>query len=558
LRFLPSLPSSPFRRVLTFPSRPSFLPSSGGGKACCGTALTRTVVEDPQLLSEECDIFLAVKHGHLDRVQEIFAENGNNKDTLKEVDDDGHTLMHWASLGADMDMVKWLVSNGAPFNQRSSDDVGMEPLHWACTKGNMDAVHHLLVNGGDINCLDKKGCTPLIIAAQYAHPLLVSYLIKNGADHTIIDKENDSALHWAAYKGNVEILSLLQYLGLPIDTADNYGQTPLHLASLRGNLEAVEYLVENEVRLDLTVKDAKEKTAHDLAVDKHHAHVAIYLGKKEKGSWIDWFESGEKSKVPLMTVFFNVGFSWMLYPNLISCPTIGFSGGFWAFSIIAHLLMAFMHISCWTTDPGGISDVDVYKEKYDELLSDVASSGTLDPVKAALLNRMCHTCHILRPLRAKHCRATKQCVVLFDHFCPFVSNCVGGKNYPYFYGYVVFHNVAIHLFVYAQFTYLMNCENIEHMTGNVLILIYYTVFCMLGWGMLSFHTWLVISNLTTNEYSNQSRYAYLKNDYGAFSNPFDNGYLQNAIDKLFMTDNLKHINPPAREQMNKEELDRLL
>ncbi len=66
----------------------------------------------------------------------------------------------------------------------------------------MDVLHHVLSKGGDINCLDKKNCTPLIIAAQYGHPLLVSYLIKNGADHTIIDKENDSALHWAAYKGS--------------------------------------------------------------------------------------------------------------------------------------------------------------------------------------------------------------------------------------------------------------------------------------------------------------------------------------------------------------------
>ncbi len=281
-----------------------------------------------------------------------------------------------------------------------------------------------------------------------------------------------------------------------------------------------------------------------------------------KGSWIDWFESGEKSKIPLMAVFFNVGFSWVLYPNLMRCPHMGFSGSFWAFSIIAHLLMAYFHISCWRANPGFISEVAVFKEKYDELLSDVASSGSLDPARAAMLGRMCHTCHILRPLRAKHCRATKQCVVLFDHFCPFVSNCVGGKNYPYFYGYVVFHNIAIHLFVYAQFNYLMRCsddeEYMQHYAGNVVVLLYYCIFSVLGWGMLSFHTWLVLTNMTTNEYSNQHKYAYLKNDYGNFTNPFDHGYLHNFINKLFVTDNLEHINPPPRDKFREQELENLL
>ncbi len=324
------------------------------------------------------------------------------------------------------------------------------------------------------------------------------------------------------------------------------------------------------------------------AKQKHHNHVALYLSRKMKGSWIDWFESGEKrsvflllsywfflfltfpfapsfvyveSKVPLMAVFFNVGFSWVLYPNLMHCPKMGFSGAFWAFSVLAHLLMAYFHMSCWRADPGFISEVAVYKEKYDELLSDVASSGSLDPAKAAMLGRMCHTCHILRPLRAKHCRATKQCVVLFDHFCPFVSNCVGGKNYPYFYGYVVFHNVAIHLFVYAQFNYLMSCSEegyMEHYAGNVVVLLYYCIFCALGWGMLSFHTWLVLTNMTTNEYSNQHKYAYLKNDYGSFTNPFDHGYLHNFINKLFITDNLEHINPPPRDKFREQELENLL
>lgn len=64
-------------------------------------------------------------------------------------------------------------------------------------------------------------------------------------------------------------------------------------------------------------------------------------------------------------------------------------------------------------------------------------------LRAGQWQQLCVTCKIVRPLRAKHCSMTDRCVEHFDHYCPWVGNCIGKGNRHYFFAFLVLETVAI-------------------------------------------------------------------------------------------------------------------
>lgn len=132
--------------------------------------------------------------------------------------------------------------------------------------------------------------------------------------------------------------------------------------------------------------------------------------------------------------------------------------------------------------------------------------------------RWCSTCHIIRPPRASHCAECDNCVLRFDHHCPFVNNCVGQRNYRYFFGFVtsvwcLSGWVLPCLIWYTSLSIVgagddvpqedKDKDPLDHV-GAQIGLLALTCLCILGsmaaFALWSYHVWLSLKGITTKEH----------------------------------------------------------
>lgn len=180
--------------------------------------------------------------------------------------------------------IRELVTRG--FDANTANPQGQYGVYLALRSGSLKAAQVLIDwRKTDLNKLNAKDESALMLAALKGHLELAQTLIKNGAD---VNKTGWTPLHYAASGGHLEVISLLLEHSAYIDAESPNGTTPLMMAAMYGTPEAVNLLLQEGA--DPKLKNQQGLTALQFAqrgnrVDSVEAIAAFLRKSRPAGQW---------------------------------------------------------------------------------------------------------------------------------------------------------------------------------------------------------------------------------------------------------------------------------
>lgn len=211
--------------------------------------------------------------------------------------------IHLAAMGGHIELMEWLVDNGADPNVPTPNDWGTQPINWAAQNGQAEAVRWLIEHGVDphtstnfklepihvaamharvevIDVLvglgvdpatavdDNWGTQPIHYAATNGHLETVKRLLEHGADAKALNKFDVQPIHSASEGGHVDVMTWLAEHGADLAVGDTNGWLSIHFAANNGRLEAVKWLVEKGAD-PKALNDGKFQPIHQAAQNGH-------------------------------------------------------------------------------------------------------------------------------------------------------------------------------------------------------------------------------------------------------------------------------------------------
>ena len=182
-----------------------------------------------------------IKGGSTDGIEQYLYKY-NKVNQILTHDDYKRRVIHIASIHYNRKVMDIILAVKPDLNKR--DSLENTPLHYACMYGHIDLVDTLLKLGAEPNMKNKKGETPIMLAAVFkgekkgnkdttnTNSKLVIMMYNKGVSITDIDNEGNTLLHHIL-KGapnTQEKSKLVRYLierGIDIEKENEKGDSPL-------------------------------------------------------------------------------------------------------------------------------------------------------------------------------------------------------------------------------------------------------------------------------------------------------------------------------------------
>ncbi|MDO4880479.1 MAG: ankyrin repeat domain-containing protein [Capnocytophaga sp.] len=209
----------------------------------------------------------------------------NEKINPNSKDETGANALNYLAAKQDLEAIQFLLSKGSKAD--NVDNEGNTPLMNACSGKNLEIVK--LLNVQNINAINKKGESALLIAVKKSSPEIVKYLIDNGANTKIIDKNGDDVISSLieSYKlvkpneksGFDEKVLILDKYNISLKSVDNNGNTALHKAVATQNLDLVKKVLQWGIDINQLNKN-KETALIKAAMSATNTDILEFLVAK--------------------------------------------------------------------------------------------------------------------------------------------------------------------------------------------------------------------------------------------------------------------------------------
>ncbi len=237
--------------------------------------LVRIAQADPDIKDsqEYTATYLAAQEGNFEIVK-ILVEEANSDINLPN-GPDGNTAIIAGIFKGWAGIVNYLIPQVDDINKKNKR--GYSPLFVAAQHSSLRIVKDLVSNS-NINVNMRNGprdWTAAMIACEKGALKTLEVLIEGSADPTFTDKHGQSALHIATFNGRTEIIRYLStQSGVNANEKEESGYTPLFFAAQKGFVDIVKILVE-QANADVNSKNGHGIDSMPLTIASFNGHSEI-------------------------------------------------------------------------------------------------------------------------------------------------------------------------------------------------------------------------------------------------------------------------------------------